>query len=289
MTRVVSQRNPLLCNNNITRPSLGSFGGPRLRCCFPQPATASSSHNNRWMVIRTFFANDDAGGPFFSNQDEVDRFFATKEKLGTKKKEKIRKKKEKDKKVIPPLPSMEEARAQMEGRFAEIEKEKFGPHRGRGTVKFLVGKKGEKLHKTVTTKMSHTILNDWVYTRHALKHGYRHINEMNTKSLAASLIRDGTTVKFEKGDARKALKEMFRYGRSSMLDRYIAIDKDRVATIKEEQENGREKLARRKEMEEAGYTEEQMEKAEKDRIKAKWLAKKVAKHRPNDDDDDDAV
>jgi hypothetical protein len=173
---------------------------------------------------------------------------------------KAKKKSKKPEKIIPPVPTFEEALELMERRFVEIEKEHLGPKRGVGTVKKLVGKKGEKLHKTVTTKMANTILNDWIYTRHAMKHGFRHLTEMTKKELSASLIRPGTTVKFDERDARLSLKELFRHGYSSILEKYHALDRKRDLTVQEIDTDFSNNRARRKTLADLGYTPVQIAK-----------------------------
>jgi hypothetical protein len=172
--------------------------------------------------------------------------------------QKKKKKSQKENKVVPPVLTLEEAREQMERRFAEIEKEHLGPKRGVATVKFLVGRKGEKLHKTVTTKLANTILNDWVYTRHAMKHGYRHLSEMNKRALAASLIRPGSTVKYDERDARISLKELFRHGKSSILEKYHAMDRKRDSTAQQIDMHSENNIARRKTLVDLGYSPEQI-------------------------------
>lgn len=169
----------------------------------------------------------------------------------------VKKKKPKKKveKILPPVPTLEEYREQMNQRFVAIEKEKFGPNRGVGAVKFLAGKKCEQMHKVVTTKLANTILNDWIYSRHALRHGHRHINHMNKVQLAESLIRPGTFIKFEPAIARKCLKEIFRYGKSAMLQTYHDRDRERDKSIKSDEEIQFRNDGRKKTLEILGYLE----------------------------------
>ena len=177
---------------------------------------------------------------------------------------KKKKKKKKPEKIIPPMDSKEQCLEKMRIRFDEIEKEHLGPNRGIRTVKWIAGKKCEGIHKTVTTKMANSILNSWVYCRHALLHGHYQLNDMTKKELAESLLGKGTKTKVPPRDSRLILKELFRFGTSSQLDRYmkehlekmkmmgravVAAERNRIGTPKIRN------LATVEEMAQHGYTQ----------------------------------
>jgi hypothetical protein len=172
----------------------------------------------------------------------------------------VKKGKEKEKTIIPVPPSIEEDLAVIERRFNVIEREKLGKNRGRQSVKEIL--KAEKIHKTVTTKMAKTTLNEWLYSRHALRHGFRHILNMKKRDLAQTLIREGTTLKLEMNEAKFILKETFRYGRSGVLEKFQTLDAENEEARKKIEINRQAKVARRREMGEAGYTQEQIQREE---------------------------
>jgi hypothetical protein len=134
---------------------------------------------------------------------------------------KKKKKKPKPEKIVPPMDSIEQCLEKMRIRFDEIEKEHLGPSRGIRTVKWIAGRKCEGLHKTVTTKMANSILNSWVYCRHALQHGHYQLNDMTKKEFAESLLGKGTKTKVDPRDGRIMLKELFRFGKSNVAERYL--------------------------------------------------------------------
>lgn len=178
---------------------------------------------------------------------------------------KSKKEKAKETKVIPVQPSIEEYRAVIERRFEKIERERFGPHRGRQATKEIL--KEEKIHKKVTTKMADHNLNEWVYTRHALRFGFRHILDMNKVALGQTIIREGSSVKLTMIEAKIILKECFRYGKSGMLDKFLIEDDEFQESCKKIAAKKEENLAKRREMQEAGYTAEQIQIFEDNRRK----------------------
>jgi hypothetical protein len=144
-----------------------------------------------------------------------------------KEKKKKKKKKKKPKKEIPVMDSKEVWLEKMNMRFEEIEKEHLSPNRGVRTVKWIAGLKCEGLHKTVTTAMANSMLNSWVYCRHALRHGFYQLNDMTKRELAESILGKGTKVKVADRDARIILKELFRSGKSNQFDRYVKLDQEK--------------------------------------------------------------
>jgi hypothetical protein len=183
------------------------------------------------------------------------------------KKKKKKKKKKKPEKIIPPMDPIDVALQKMKMRFEEIEKEHLGGKRGVRTVKWLAGKKCEGLHKTVTTKMANTILNSWVYCRHALQHGHYQLNDMTKLELAESILGKGTKVKVPDREARIILKELFRFGKSSQLERYMELDRAKRKLMGRQEANTQRNLvgipkirnlATREEMLQHGYTQEEI-------------------------------
>jgi hypothetical protein len=179
-----------------------------------------------------------------------------------------KKKKPKPKKELPPKDSIAVCLQKMKVRFDEIEKEPLGPKRGVRTVKFIAGRKCERLHRAVTTKMANTILNGWVYCRHAMQHGFYQLNDMNKKQLAESILGKGTTIKIPDREARIMLKELFRGGKSTYFERYAKMDQAKRALIRkaeiatERNAKGIPKmrnLETREEMIQHGYTEEEID------------------------------
>ena len=192
------------------------------------------------------------------------------------KEKKKKKKKKKPEKILPPMDSIEQAFEKMRIRFDEIEKEHLGPSRGIRTVKWIAGKKCEGLHKTVTTKMANSLLNSWVYCRHALMHGHYQLNDMTKKELAESILGKGTKTKIPDREARLILKELFRFGKSSYLDRYMKLHLEkmkmmgRAAVTVERNRLGVPKirnLATVEEMAQHGYTQEEIDEELLGRIK----------------------
>jgi hypothetical protein len=190
--------------------------------------------------------------------DLLDRPRAPKEK-------KKKKKKKNPKKEIPPMDPIDVALQKMKMRFEEIEKEHLGAKRGIRTVKWLAGKKCEGLHKTVTTKMANTILNSWVYCRHALQHGHYQLNDMTKVELAESILGKGTKVQVPDREARVILKELFRFGKSSQLERFMELDREKRKMMGRQEANTKRNLegvpkirnlATREEMLSHGYTDE---------------------------------
>ncbi len=185
------------------------------------------------MSLRT---NSSTSPPTYSNPPFVhvfDDIFVH----GPNVRKKVKKlKKKKPKKIEPPVPmdTIEQASEKLKTRFDEIEKEHLGPKRGIMTVKGLAGPKGEKLHKVVSTKMANTILNSWVYCRHALLHGHYQLTDMNRKKVSESLLGKGTKTKVTDRDARLILKELFRYGKSNLFDQYKTLHLDKIKLMKRE-------------------------------------------------------
>jgi hypothetical protein len=194
-------------------------------------------------------------------------------------KEKEKKKKKKKKKVEkekPVMDSIEQALEKMKIRFDEIEKEHLGPKRGIRTVKWIAGRKCEGLHKTVTTKMANSILNSWVYCRHALMHGHYQLNDMTKKELAESILGKGTKTKIPDRDARLILKELFRFGKSPQLDRYMKEHLEKMKIMGRQivaEERNRmgipkiRNLATVEEMAQHGYTQEEIDSELLSRVK----------------------
>ena len=98
-------------------------------------------------------------------------------------------------------------------------------------MKWLAGKKCEKLHKLVTTKLANTILNSWIYCRHALQHGHYQLNDMSRTELNESLLGKGTKTKVPDRDVRLILKELFRYGTSNQFDQYRTRHLDKMKLL----------------------------------------------------------
>jgi hypothetical protein len=208
-----------------------------------------------------------------------------------KEKKKKKKKKAKPKKEIPPMDSIEVCLEKMNIRFNEIEKEHLGPQRGIRTVKWIAGKKCEGMHKTVTTKMANSILNSWIYCRHALQHGFYQLNDMNKKELAESLLGKGTKIKVPDREARLMLKELFRKGKSGQLDRYMLMHEEkmklmgRTVVAAERNRLGIPKIrsiATVEEMAKNGYTQEEIDAELVSRVKKEEnrRLKKIKKEMP---------
>jgi hypothetical protein len=196
------------------------------------------------------------------------------------------------KKVIPPLKSIEEELAIIEERVAKMERERLGRKRGRHSVKEIV--RAEKINKKATTAMGKLFGNEWLYSRHALRNGYRHINDMPKVALAESLLGKGTKVKISLQDVKLILKEQFRHGTSAMLNRYQHLHEEQETESKQIQINRQRNMARRREMEEAGMDGDQIIKEEQARRrlardldqkqkKAEAIARRQAKVLANQD------
>ena len=204
---------------------------------------------------------------FFNPYEPSEEFFSGSIVERPKEPPKKKKKKKKPKKEIPPMDPIDVALQKMKMRFEEIEKEHLGPKRGIRTVKWLAGKKCEGIHKTVTTKMANSILNSWVYCRHALQHGHYQLNDMTKLELAESILGKGTKVKVPDRDARIILKELFRTGKSKQLERYVILDQEKRKVMGRQEAATRRNLlgvpkirniATREEMVEHGYSEEEI-------------------------------
>jgi hypothetical protein len=194
--------------------------------------------------------------------------------------EKVKKKKPKGsgkvKKVIPPLKSIEEELAIIEDRVAKMESENFGRTRGRHAVKEIV--RAEKINKKVNMAVGKLFANDWLYSRHALRNGYRHINQMPQVALSESLLGKGTKIHIALRDVKAILKEQFRYGTSVTLNKYEHLRDEREKKIKQIEINRQRNMARRGKMEEEEKAARDLHRKQK---KAERLARRQAKAQAN--------
>lgn len=114
---------------------------------------------------------------------------------------------------------------EVEARLDEAAKDPYGPNRGHRRIRALMraeATSGVK-RRRVTLDTAETELNSLIYQRHALRHGYFRITEMNKKELAQSLLdsEDAAAVgniEIQVYQARIILKELWRYGRSPLLE-----------------------------------------------------------------------
>jgi hypothetical protein len=262
-----------------------SLGRRWLLCVPPQTTTKFGDTTKMTMS----FANNNTAVRFFGGQERgkgntmdelyMDIWCSSDRKKIRYSTEKVKKKKPKGsgkvKKVIPPLKSIEEELAIIEDRVAKMEREHLGRSRGRQAVKEMV--RAEKINKKATTAMGKLFGNEWLYTLHALRNGYRHINDMKKVALAESLLGKGTKVKISLRDVKTILKEQFRHGRSGLFDNYQRLHEERVREIKQIEINREKNMARRQELEEAGLDYDQVKKEERARIRARIQEQKDAR------------
>jgi hypothetical protein len=113
----------------------------------------------------------------------------------------------------------------LEKRFERLELEPYGRNRGIELARQMI--ESEKLVKKGTKAAGNVYLNNWIYTRYALKLGYRRINDMPGDVLANTLIREGTEIRFFKfKNPKTILKELYRFNHSTMQERYRQKDRD---------------------------------------------------------------
>ena len=116
---------------------------------------------------------------------------------------------------------------EVEARLEESEKDPYGPKRG--LLKIQAMMRAEAPSKTkrrrVSLRTAQTELNSLIYQRHALQHGCFRITEMTKKELVRSLLDPENATSSTIGNievsipqARTILKELWRYGRSPLLE-----------------------------------------------------------------------
>jgi hypothetical protein len=118
----------------------------------------------------------------------------------------------------------------------------YGAKRGRTAIRKLLQDELKKLRKVhpISNVRIHQIrreeisreLNDLLYTRHALLHGARSLWEFDNISLAKTFFGDKSLLVLEMIDAKKIIRDLFKYGRSEtlkdkmLLEPYLFFDPD---------------------------------------------------------------
>lgn len=97
------------------------------------------------------------------------------------------------------------------------EKEKFGKERGLRTIEEWMRKNPKKARKIkiVTAKY---ILRQFIYWRHALRHGGMSISDFLPHQLAKTFFEEHTEVEIMEHQAKQILVELWRYNESMMFD-----------------------------------------------------------------------
>jgi hypothetical protein len=131
----------------------------------------------------------------------------------------------------------------MEGQYKVIEQrfvqkldhERPGRHRGIECARQMVLE--EKLEKKASTACGNLYLNTWIYRRFSLPLGYRRITDVPGVVLANTLIREGTTIRFERyKDPKLIILEMYRYPNirpTKTQEKYLKMDAEAEMTPEE--------------------------------------------------------
>ena len=121
----------------------------------------------------------------------------------------------------------------IEQRFTQkLDHESHGRNRGIECARQMVLE--EKIEKKASTACGNLYLNTWLYRRFTLPLGYQRIRDVPGVLLANTLIRDGTTIRFDRyKDPKLIILELYRYPNirpTKTQQKYIKMDQEAEMT-----------------------------------------------------------
>ena len=108
----------------------------------------------------------------------------------------------------------------VDGRLQEVELDGYGKRRGiEPMLKLLRAEASSQRQRAkINTSVAQMELKRLIYLRHALRQGAIRFKELDTKTIAKSFLGEDTKQNIAQPDARIILVELWRLGKSQLLD-----------------------------------------------------------------------